>query len=69
MVTQASTTTGGIVTMPIDAIPETDCSPDIPSIPALPASVSTGFGGPPLFDISNNDFYTTSDVAILDKIE
>ena len=55
--------------MSITALPDTDCSPVIPFIPAQPAAVSTRSGGPPLFDLSNNDFYTTSYVEILDKIE
>ena len=68
MATHASPTMGGIATMPIAALTETDCPPAIPDIPALPGAVSTGSGGPPLFDLSNNYLYTTSDVAILDKI-
>ena len=60
---------GGIATIPIATLTETDCSPVIPAIPALPANVSTGSGGPPLFDISKNELYNPSDVAILDKIE
>ena len=69
MATHASPTMGGIETMPISALPETDRSPAIPDIPSLPAAFSTGSVVPPLFDISNNDFYTPSDVEILDQIE
>ena len=69
MATHAAPTMGGIATMPIAALPETDLSHAIPDIPELPAAVSTRSGGPPLFDLSNNDFYTSSDVAILDNIE
>ena len=68
MATHASPTMGGIETMPISALPETDRSPAIPAIPALSTDVSTGSGGPPLFDLSNNDFYNPSDVAILYNI-
>ena len=60
---------GGIETIPITALTETDCYPVISDIPALTAAVSTGSGGPPLFDISKNEFYNPSDVAILDNIE
>ena len=69
MATHASPTMGGIATTPIAALPETDLSHAIPDIPELPAAVSTESDGPPLFDLSNNDFYTSSDVAILDNIE
>ena len=55
--------------MPIADLPETYFSPDIPDIPALNAAGSTGYVIPPLFDLSNNDFYNPSDVAILYKIE
>ena len=69
MATHDAPIMSGIVTMPISALPETDISHAIPDIPEVPAAVSTRSGGPPLFDISNNDFYTFSDVAILDNIE
>ena len=59
----------GVIAIPIAALPDTDCSTVVPAIPSLPAAVSTGSGGPPLFDISNNDLYTPSDAAILDNIE
>ena len=53
MVTHAAPTMGGIATMPIAALPETDLSHAITDIPELPAAVSTRSGGPPLFDLSN----------------
>ena len=67
--THASPAMGGIATIPIAALPETDRSPAIPDTPDLSADVSTGSGGPHLFDISNNDFYIPSYVAVLDNIE
>ena len=69
MATHAVPTMGGISKMPIAALLETDLSHAIPAIPELPASVSTGYSGPPLFDLSNNDFYNSFDVVILDNIE
>ena len=69
MATHAFPTMGGISKMPIAALLETDLSHAIPAIPELPASVSTGYSGPPLFDLSNNDFYNSFDVVILDNIE
>ena len=67
--THASPTIGRIATMPIAALLETDSYLAIPAIPSLPVAVNTGSGRPPLFYISNNDFYTPSDVALLDRIE
>ena len=66
MTTHTSHTMDGIATILIAALPDMDCSP---AIPALPAAVIPGSGGPPLFDLSNNDLYTPSDVEILDNIE
>ena len=69
METHASPTMGGIATIPITALPETDCSTAIPGIPDLPASVRTRSGGPYLFDLSKKYFYNPFGVEILDKIE
>ena len=68
MAHHAYPTMGGIATITIAVLPETYCSPAIPAIPSLPAAVSTGSSGPHFFDLYNNDLYTPSYVAILDKI-
>ena len=62
METHDLSTMGGIATMPIAALPETDFSPAIHDIPALSAVFSTGFGGTSFFALSNYDSYTPSDV-------